>query len=180
MQYIEETEELMSLFDASLHQNLHMASTLGNKYDMRKIFDQSLVSVRPDKAVTVVGTHDTQPLQPLQAPVEAWFKAIAYSLILLRQEGYPCAFYTDLYGAHYKDKGDDGKEYEIWLEKVEELENLMKARQNFAYGEQRDYFDHVNCIGWTREGDEEHSGCAVLLSNGDEGFKDMEIGKRYA
>ncbi|MBO9574082.1 MAG: DUF1939 domain-containing protein, partial [Chitinophagaceae bacterium] len=39
-----------------------------------------------------------------------------------------------------------------------------------------------NCIGWTREGTDEnqHSGCAVLLSNGDEGFKHMEIGKRHA
>jgi alpha-amylase len=31
-----------------------------------------------------------------------------------------------------------------------------------------------------KRGDDEHSGCAVLLSNGDEGFKNMEIGKRYA
>jgi alpha-amylase len=37
-------------------------------------------------------------------------------------------------------------------------------------------------IGWTREGDEEHahSGLAVLMSNGDEGFKSMEVGKKHA
>jgi alpha-amylase len=56
----------------------------------------------------------------------------------------------------------------------------LQARCNNAYGIQRDYFDHVNCIGWTREGDDEHSGCAVVLSNGDGGNKEMEIGKRYA
>jgi alpha-amylase len=46
----------------------------------------------------------------------------------------------------------------------------------------RDYLNHANCIGWTREGDEEHagSGCAVLLSNGDAGFKTMEMGKIHA
>jgi alpha-amylase len=119
-------------------------------------------------------------LQALEAPVEAWFKPIAYALILLREEGYPCVFYADLYGAHYKGWGKDGKEYEIWLPKVDAIEALLQARCNYAYGVQRDYFDHINCIGWTREGDEEHSGCAVLISNGDNGNKNMEIGKRYS
>lgn len=47
---------------------------------------------------------------------------------------------------------------------------------------QRDYFDHPNCIGWTREGDDEHpgSGCAIVLSNGDEGSKFMELGVKFA
>ena len=58
----------------------------------------------------------------------------------------------------------------------------MKARKDLAYGAQRDYLDHGNCIGWTREGDAEHpgSGCAVLMSNGDDGFKTMEVGKAHA
>jgi alpha-amylase len=66
------------------------------------------------------------------------------------------------------------------LEKVEELEQLLQARCDHAFGPQRDYFDHPNCIGWTREGDGDHSGCAVLISNGDDGFKNMEMGNRYA
>ena len=37
---------------------------------------------------------------------------------------------------------------------------IVEGRSNYAYGMQRDYFDHANCIGWTREGDDEHSGCA--------------------
>ena len=45
---------------------------------------------------------------------------------------------------------------------------------------QRDYFDHQNCIGWTREGGENHSGCAVVLTNGANGNKNMEVGKRYS
>lgn len=180
LKYIEATEGEMSLFDPSLHQNFHIASKSGNKYDMRKILDETLLQAMPEKAVTLVDNHDTQPLQALEAPVEAWFKAIAYSLILLRQEGYPCVFYPDLYGAHYVDKDRHGNEQEIWLEKIEELEPLLQARCNHAFGIQRDYFDHANCIGWTREGDDEHSGCAVLLSNGKKGIKKMEIGKRYA
>lgn len=180
LKYLEATQDQMSLFDSSLHQNFHQASNGGNNYDLRNIFQESLVSVRSDKAVTVVANHDTQPLQALEAPVEAWFKPLAYALILLRDEGYPCVFYPDLYGAHYKDHGRDGNEYEIWMAKVDELENLLKARKNFAFGMQRDYFDHPNCIGWTREGDENHGGCAVVLSNGDSGNKYMEMGTRYS
>ena len=180
LKYIEETNNVMSLFDSSLHNNFCLASNEGNRYDMRRIFDETLVKAYPQKAVTVVANHDTQPLQSLEAPIEAWFKPIAYALILLRDEGYPCIFYPDLYGAHYKDKGNDGKEYEIWLAKVDELETMLHARRNHAFGIQRDYFDHPNCIGWTREGDEQHSGCAVVISNSDAGNKNMEIGKRYA
>ena len=46
---------------------------------------------------------------------------------------------------------------------------------------QRD-FDHPNCIGWTREGDEEHkdSGLAVVISDGEGGTKRMYIGRQFA
>ena len=51
------------------------------------------------------------------------------------------------------------------------------ARQTYAYGDQLDYFDHANTIGWTRLGDEKHSGgMAVVLSNSEEGRKWMNVG----
>ena len=146
------------------------------------IFNDSLVAVKPELAVTVVANHDTQPLQALEAPVDPWFKPLAYALLLLRESGYPCVFYTDLYSAKYTDKGKDGNDYEIYMPTVPNIDKLMQARKLFAYGTQRDYLDHANCIGWTREGDDEHpkSGCAVLLCNGDDGNKVMEIGKAHA
>jgi len=62
------------------------------------------------------------------------------------------------------------------------LPALLLLRRHIAYGKQHDYIDHKNTIGWTREGIDEkkESGCAVLLSNGDEGWKYMEIGKKHA
>jgi alpha-amylase len=181
LKYIEATEGRMSLFDASLHHNLHRASKMGKDFDLGSIFNNSLVAVNPLLAVTVVDNHDTQPLQALEAPVEPWFKPHAYALILLREAGYPCIFYPDLYGAHYTDKGKDGNDYEIFLEKCAPLEKLLMARNIYAYGLQRDYMDHANCIGWTREGtaDNNNSGCAVILSNSEEGFKSMEMGGNY-
>jgi alpha-amylase len=172
----------MSLFDASLHHNLEAASKQGRDFDLTTIFNDTLVAARPDLAVTVAGNHDTQPLQALEAPLDPWFKPLAYALLLLREKGYPCVFYTDLYSAKYTDKGHDGQDHEIDMPKVGNIEKLLEARKRFAYGQQREYLDYPNCIGWTREGDAEHpgSGCAVLLSNGDEGFKSMEVGKAHA
>lgn len=180
LDYIEATEGCMSLFDPSLQHNFHVASKAGGSYDLRKIFDQTLVSVRPDLAVTVVANHDTQPLQQLESPVEPWFKPLAYALILLRESGYPCIFYPDLYGASYWDKGKDGNDHEIFLNKVDGIEGLLKARKLNAYGMQRDYFNSAHCIGWTREGKDGTNGCAVAMSNGDQCEISMEIGKQYA
>ena len=182
LQYIMLTGERMSLFDAPLHLNLHTASKSGKDYDLTSIFNNTLVEARPDLAVTLVENHDTQPLQALEQTVEPWFKPIAYALILLREKGYPCIFYADMYGSNYKDKGGDGNEYEVVIPKCEELEFLLPIRKKLAYGLQRDYFDHQNCIGWTREGSDEYlkSGCAVVISNSEAGYKNMEIGKQHA
>lgn len=180
LRYLEATEDRMSLFDAALQHRFHEASKGGNSYDLGAVLNDTLLAARPDKAVTLVDNHDTQPLQSLEAPVEAWFKPHAYALILLREEGYPCVFVPDLFGAHYTDRGGDGQEHEIFLPVIDALPLLLQARRDHAYGPQRSWFDHANCVGWTREGDDEHEGCAVVLSNGDAGFKDMEVGARWA
>jgi alpha-amylase len=129
--------------------------------------------------VTFVANHDSQALQALESVVEPWFKPIAYAIILLRQEGYPCVFYPDYFGASYKDYGQDGQEHEVvmpshgWL-----IDKFLEARRNHTYGAQYDYFDHANTIGWTCLGDEEHpKAMAVILTNGADGTKSMEVGK---
>ncbi len=180
LKYLEVSGERLSLFDACLQNNFHRASRTGKDFPMNTIFDETLVGVRPDKTVTVVSNHDTQPLQALEAPVEPWFKPLAYAMILMREQGYPCVFYPDLYSAQYTDKGQDGNDHDIYMPAVPKLEKLIIARQLFGYGEQSDYIDHVSCIGWTRAGDETHPPCAVVLSNDQEGFKDMKMGKEHA
>ncbi|WP_194698932.1 alpha-amylase [Chryseobacterium caseinilyticum] len=177
--YIDATEGCMSLFDSSLHNNFHTASQEGDSYDLRQIFEHTLTQADPLHSVSLVDNHDTQPLQDLEAPVEEWFKPLAYALILLRVDGYPCIFYPDLFGASYKDMGNDGNEYEIFLNKVDGIEELLKARKNHAFGEQRDYFEDANCVGWVRAGDDDHDGCAVVLSNKDQYEKPMEMGEKY-
>ena len=176
--FIEVTGGNVALFDAPLHYNFSEASKSGNGYDLRTIFEGSLVADQPTLAVTLVENHDSQPLQSLESVVEAWFKPLAYALILLREGGYPCIFYADYYGAHYVDSGPDGEEHEIFLDSHRWLiDKFIEARRLYAYGEQRDYFDHANTIGWTRIGTEDApGGMAVVLSNGDSGSKWMQVG----
>lgn len=58
---------------------------------------------------------------------------------------------------------------------------VENARREYAYGDQYDYFDHFNTIGWTRLGDAEHpEGMAVIMSDGAAGSKWMEVGKPNA
>ena len=171
-EYLEAIRSEASLFDVPLHYNLYHASKAGGSYDLRTILDGTLMKEHPIKAVTFVDNHDTQPGQPFDSFVEDWFKPMAYALILLRQEGYPCVFYGDYKGIpHDKIKA-----------KKQLLDKLMKIRKTKAYGTQHDYFDHPNCIGWTREGDAEHkdSGLAVVISDGEGGTKRMYIGRQFA
>lgn len=177
--YLDTVENKMSLIDVPLHFNFHRASKSGGDYDMRCILDGTLMQERPTQAVTFVENHDSQPLQALESPVEPWFKPLAYALILLRGEGYPCVFYADYYGAEYEDKGRDGNDYKIVIPSHRGLiDKFLYARQNLAYGPQYDYFDDQNVIGWTRLGDTEHpKGLAVVMSNGSGGSKWMEVGK---
>ena len=88
---------------------------------------------------TVVQNHDTQKGQTVATPVEGFFKPLAYSLILLRYDGYPCLFYGDLYGI----KG----EHEEPPSCGNKLADITLARKLYAYGEQDDYFNEANCIG---------------------------------
>jgi len=180
--YIDITEGRMQLFDSMLHHNFYQASKQGSDYDMGSIFKDTLVESHPHLSITFVDNHDSQPLQSLEAYVDFWFRPLANAMILLREQGIPCIFYSDLYGAKYKDTDNDGNETDVELVSIDSLPEMIKIRRDLAHGFQREYLDHSNCIGWTREGDDEHenSGVAVVLSNGEEGNKSMEIGKGHA
>jgi len=174
--FVEEVDRSMMLFDSALHYNFRAASHKGRDYNLTQIFDNTLVKDYPRMAVTIVSNHDTQPLQSLESVVEAWFKPLAYAIILLRRDGYPCIFAADYYGADYKDIGKDGNEYEItmpshkWM-----IDQFLFVRKKYAYGDQYDYFDHPNCIGWTRIDNKNNlGGIAVIMSNGRDGRKKMQ------
>jgi alpha-amylase len=59
------------------------------------------------------------------------------------------------------------------------IDRFLHARRHHAHGPQYDYFDHEDCVGWTRLGDAEHPRpLAVLMSDGPAGSKWMEVGRR--
>ncbi len=169
--YLDQTAHSIPLFDVPLHYNLHKASTSNGHFDMRTIFENTLVNTRPNHAVTIVDNHDTQPGQALESWVAQWFKLHAYSLILLRKDGIPCVFYGDLYGIPNNQIPPVGSG----------LEQLIKVRANLAYGEQLDYLADSNIIGFTRLGCETYSnsGVAVILTNGKGGSLRMCMGEHF-
>ena len=164
--YLAETAYTFSLFDVPLHYNFYNASHNPDNYDLRKLFEGTLVTCNPMHAVTFVDNHDTQPGQALESFVADWFKPLAYALILLQESGYPCVFYGDYYGIPSHQILPVGKT----------LTNLLSLRRTHAYGTQHNYFDDARCIGFTREG----SGLACLISTGNDASKCMYVGTRHA
>ena len=169
--YLENIDYRFDLVDVKLHHNLFDASKSGADYDLRTIFDQTLAKNHPESAVTFVDNHDTQRGQALESTVEEWFKPAAYALILLREAGLPCVFYGDYYGI----SGEFAQESFQEL-----LDKLLDIRLNLAYGEQIDYLDDANCIGWTRQGKDDGQPIAVLINNDQATSKSMLVGPEWA
>ena len=171
-EYINKTKGSMSLFDVPLHYNFYRASTSDGEFDMSQIFEGTIVKTNPDKAVTFVDNHDTEPGQSLESWIPDWFKPLAYSLILLRDKGFPCVFYGDYYGIPEQNVSS----------KKSMLDILLKVRKYFAHGEEIDYFNDRHIIGFSRNGDYDHpdSGVAVVMSNKYGGCIQMNVGKHLA
>lgn len=166
--YLDGTDYTFDLVDVTLHMNFYQAGQQEASFDLRTLFDGSLMQLNPQFAVTFVDNHDTQRGQSLESTVAEWFKPIAYASILLREQGLPCIFYGDYYGI----EGEFGQQ-----SFQEVLDKLLRLRLYHAYGEQIDYLDDPHCIGWTRLGNEEYpQGLAVVLSNHNESFKRMHVG----
>jgi alpha-amylase len=170
--YLADTGGALSLFDVPLHYRFRDAGAAQSGYDLRTIFDGTLVQQQPALAVPFVDNHDTQPCQSLESWVEPWFKPLAYALILLRRDGYPCVFQGDYQAAStsYRDKG---RHVTLWSHRFL-IDVFLGARRSHGHGDQHDYLDHPNTIGWVRTGDGAHPGVlAVLLTNGTAGNKWM-------
>ncbi len=144
--YLAKTQYQLDLFDVSLHFNFFAAANNIDEFDLRKILDNTVTSENPPKSVTFVDNHDSEPGQALESTIDDWFKQIAYGIILLRRDGYPCLFYGDYYGI--------GGEYMI-ESKREMIDPLALIRKKYAYGDQDEYFNEQHLIGWLRHGTEE-------------------------
>ena len=165
-QYVEDIDHAFNIIDVPLHYNFVAAANEKQNYDLRNLWSYTLISCYPENAITFVDNHDTQPGQSLESWVDNSFKLQAYTFILTRQEGIPCVFFGDYYGL--PDKNIDPLK--------DQLNNLLKARRDFAYGAQHDYFDDAHLVGWTRE-----NGLAALICNAnDGGSKRMSVGEKLS
>lgn len=171
IEYLDRMKHKFALYDSPLVYNFSRLST-GEDKDLRKVFDGSLAQERPADAVTVVTNHDTQPGQTIETKMEDFFKPLAYSLILLRKEGYPCVFYGDFYGT----KGEQAESPACGGQ----LGDFVLARKLYAYGDQEDYFDKPECIGFVRRGTKKHpAGLACVMSIADDSEIKMTVGTEH-
>ncbi|KAK5076835.1 hypothetical protein LTS08_006006 [Lithohypha guttulata] len=168
---------VISIFNTPLQTKFHQFA-VGEQTDLRTVLDNTWLSIQPDQAVTYVMNHDTQEGQVLSMLiVEGWFIPLAYALILLREAGYPCIFYADLYGQHNGFGDLTAPSY------AKQIADLAMARKYFAYGTQTDYFNDANAIGWARQGSSDHpEGLAVVMSNAQGGISTltMNVGVHHA
>jgi alpha-amylase len=172
--YLGATGGCMRLFDVPLHFKLMEGGQKGRDFDLSKIFDGTLTQRNALMSVTFVDNHDSQPGQALQSWVADWFKPLAYALILLRKDGYPCLFYGDYFGNPGDDSGENGGNDKL-ISHRKLIDDMLQARAKFTHGEQIDYFDHPTCVGWTWTGNADHPhALAIVMSTGDEGTKRMK------
>lgn len=143
----------MKLFDVPFHYNMYDAS-LYEDYDLRYIFENTLIQKTPEYAVTFVDNHDTQLGQSLESWIKPWFKPMAYALTLLRPQGIPCVFYTD-------------------IEELDFVSEFMKLRKENLGVNTQDYFIHPHYIGWT-SGD-----LIIIMSNKEKGRIEFEVEGTY-
>jgi len=57
-QYLERFGQQFSVFDTPLHYNFKEAGERGNSFDLRAIWDGTVVQNRPIDAVTLVDNHE--------------------------------------------------------------------------------------------------------------------------
>ena len=167
-EYLESLEYATDLFDVGLHFNFHEASVRGKDFDLRTIFDNTILMSDSMQAVSFVDNHDSQKGSALESQIESWFKPHAYAIILLAERGYPCLFYGDYYGV-----GGQESEHR-WI-----IDQLLHVRKHYAYGGEIDYFDDPDIVGIYRTGRENdpNTGCVAILSNNEDGEKVIEVGQ---
>jgi alpha-amylase len=173
-QYLQKTNEQISLFDFILQDHLAQASKQRGYFDLSRLFENTLTKAFPAFSVTFTDNHDTQRHAPSFGKTETWFKPLAYALILLRMGGYPCIFYPDYF--------DEPESNTTAIQPT--LDLLLMARKTYSHGAQHDYFDDQDIVGWTREGNQAFpKAMAVVLSDSfraaeDIGSKEMFVGRR--
>ncbi|KAK1517517.1 alpha amylase [Colletotrichum paranaense] len=172
--WLEHMPAFFSLYDVPLMYHIERLSWHRDT-DLRQVFKDTLVEQRPNNAVTFIRNHDTQKGQQMDTPICKEFMPFAYSMILLRRDGHPCVFFGDLYGIELTHPEAP----------IQDLPNLLLARKLYAYGEQQDYFERSDCIGWIRRGTEDRpAGMAVVMSWTQAEYTDtrlsMSVGANHA
>jgi alpha-amylase len=162
--YIQASLGQIALFDVPLQRKLETASQNGNRGDLARIFEHTLVKDQPTLAVTFVHSHDDHP--PIHGQqhrghyVGDWFISQAYALVLLRHQGYPMVADVDC------------------LRHGDMIRRYMLLRTHCTFGDYQERLNHPNTLGWSFSGSYQYdNSMAVVLTNGDYGRKWLGTGR---
>ena len=178
--FLVQTDNATHCFDFPLHFRFIEAGKASPGYDLRTIFDSTLTLEVPLQSVSFVDNHDTEPAQGASEGVAEWFKPLAYALILLRKDGFPCVFVGDYDGREQVDgEGKDDPPAVPGLASHRGvIDQLIDLRRRYGFGDQSDFFEEANRIGWVRHGDEDHPGAmVVVIDNNDGGELTIDTGR---
>ena len=169
--YLDAVDHQIDLFDAPLHFKLFTASQQGRDFDLRTLLDDTLVRKYPTLAVTFVDNHDSQRGKFARIAGQVVVQAAGVRPDPADEGGVPLHLLRRLLQHEGRSVAPPGHS-----------RHTARRTPLAAFGEQTDYFDHPNTVGFTRAGDEKHpdSGLALLLSNGEDGEKVMSVGVTHA
>ncbi len=185
---IPETEAILTFFDQSggstrafdfpLHYRFGEAANDRDNFDLRTLFDDTLVAEAPDLTVTFVENHDSDPAQGQGHWVDDWFKPLAYAAILLREGGLPCVYAGDYDGRPASDDPDDEAHGYPLTPHRDVIDKLIDARRRYGFGGQEDHLGDPTRIAWVRTGTEEHPGVMVVVLNRGHDEESVEVETR--
>jgi hypothetical protein len=166
--YVALTDQRAAMFDMPLAEKLRLMCNLPASFDMETLNSGSFASIRPEKAVTFVESHDTiraygdsdQTKKGIQQ-----YKEIAYAYVLL-SEGYPCVFYHDYFEPPYVDINASSSGWQ-GAPLRDKIDPLIAARKTYAAGT-TEYLSTSNRFHLyiaRRTGDGQKPGCILVINN---------------
>jgi alpha-amylase len=161
--YVALTDHRAAMFDMPLAEKLRLMCNLPASFDMESLNGGAFASIRPEKAVTFVESHDTirSGGEDDKFGITAK-KELAYAFILL-SEGLPCIFYHDYFDPPYVDisTGWSGTPLK------DKIDPLIAARKAYAAGgtEYLSTSNKQHLYIARRTGDGQKPGCILVINN---------------
>ena len=156
----------MSLFDVPLHYDFQKIAGVNIEFkDISELPESGLLAKAPDKTITFVDNHDTDPTQKLASYIPLHTKLQAYTYILLNTKGIPCVYYRDMYkGNALPAEARDPYANTDFAYLNRSLKDLIRLRNEYVFGNMT-YYKGRQILGAKISGRKGNGGLVYLIRN---------------